>query len=100
MRFTAPRWQGSFTAFTVVHKQLIGADGVLHSLSAFHLLPDILDGVFEVLERDLFRLVPPTIQILAHSIIDGADIVQNASVIRFHAIRMKPIAINRGSLKM
>ena len=55
------------------------------------MLPHIVDGIFEVMEADLFRFVRFAVQSAAHGVVDGADVVKHRLVGGLHTIRQKSI---------
>ena len=73
----------------VVDEQLEGADYVPGSVAAFHLFAHVADRILQVLEGDLLRCVGFAVQVAAHSVVDGGDVVHHASIVRLYSVRQK-----------
>ena len=82
----------------VVDKQLEGTDFVSCAFPAFHLGTHVADRILQILESNLLRRVNLSVQMSAHCVVDGGDVVQDTSVVGLHSVNKERIVLDSGSL--
>ena len=86
------------SAITIVDKQLEGADCVSCTSPAFYLFAHVADRILQILEGDFLRRVRLAIQMSAHCVVDGCDVIHDAAVVGLHSVSQECVVLDLGSL--